>query len=145
MEKTMLTLTWPTLGLCVRAAMLEEENPEVCRKMREKLPFESMMGHAVVSGETMWFPTRVIHSGPNYMVPRQIGDLYFFTSGQSVCITYGVITESAKVNKFAAVLPEDIPTLQQAGRLVYEKTINSAQKEAVPVRIALAQQEEGQR
>ena len=44
----------------------------------------------------MWFPTKILHLGPNQMVKRAIGDLYFFGSGQSVCMTYGTITESAK-------------------------------------------------
>jgi len=140
-RRVMIKIQWPTLDRSVRAALMLDENPHIAEKVLAQLPMDSMMGHVVISGETMWFPTKILHLGPNQMVKRAIGDLYFFGSGQSVCMTYGTITESAKVNKFGEVLAEDIPILQSVGREVLQRTIYNAHHENIPVHVSLLESE----
>lgn len=137
MEKSKyIKIEWPTLGEEVYAKMMFVENPSISEKVWSRLPSESLMGHVVISGESMWFPTRIVHLGPNVMVNRQIGDVYFFGSGQSIVITYGDITESAKVNKFAQVRDQDIEVLRRVGKKVLEYTVMNAQRKSVPVNIS---------
>lgn len=140
-QQLKIKIQWPTLGRSIRAALMTQENPQITEKFVAQLPIESMMGHVVVSGETMWFPTKIVHLSPNRMVKRAIGDLYFFGSGQSVCMTYGTITESAKVNKFGQVLEEDIPILQAVGKEVLQRTVYNAHHENIPVYVSLLESE----
>ena len=136
-----IKIEWPTLGYTVRGRLLADQNPELTKKFLEQLPVESMMGHVVISGETMWFPTKILHFGPNRMVKRAVGDIYFFASGQSVCMTYGSITESAKVNKFGEVVAEDIPTLKKVGKEILDRTVYQAHHENVPVYVSKMESE----
>ena len=53
-----------------------------------------MLGHVVISGETNWFPTRIVHLGRSNMVDRTLGAVYLYAPGQTICMTYGSITES---------------------------------------------------
>lgn len=141
MSNKQLEFEWPDLGIVVRADMLDEENPEISQKVWNELPMESNMGHVVISGETMWFPTRIVHLGKKRMVTREIGDVYFFASGQSICMTYGTITESAKVNKFAQVREEGIELIKKVGKHVLQSTVNEAQRKSV--RVIIRRVEEG--
>ena len=138
MEEALLLIRWPSLGLAVRARPCLRENPSLCRQIAAALPLESCMGHVVISGETVWLPTPILHFGRENMVTRQTGDVYFFGSGQSVCLTYGAVTETARVNKFAETLPEDLPVLRQAGRRILEETVYSARRSQVPVQVRWA-------
>lgn len=128
-----LEIEWPDLNMLVRADLLDEENPVICNKLWDTLPTESIMHHVVISGETMWFPTRIVHLGPNCMVKRAVGDVYFFASGQSIAITYGSVTESAKVNKFAQVRDTDIEKLRRVGQYVLKSTVTGVHLKKVRV------------
>lgn len=124
----------PTLALSFRAKA-DDDNPELVEKVFATLPFESVVGHVVVSGGGIWVPTRIVHVGHSRMVERHLGTVYFYAPGQTICITYGSITESAFVNRFAVVPPEDLMTLVKVGEQVYLRTVTNAQREAVPVLI----------
>jgi hypothetical protein len=113
----------PGVGFSFRAKVLVDENPDVVQQLRGQLPFKSVLGHVVIAGETFWTPTKIVHLGRNHMVQRHLGAIYLNAPGQSICITYGKITESAKINKFAEVFEEDLPVLEQIGKLVYEQTV----------------------
>lgn len=125
----------PSYGATFRAEMLEKQNPALVEAVWNALPVESVLGHVVVSGEGIWIPTRIIHVAPSVMVTRTPGSLYFYAPGQTICFTYGEITESAKVNKFAQVGEKDIPVLQEIGRKVYSATVANARREFVRVMV----------
>ncbi|KHN97455.1 Cyclophilin-like protein [Metarhizium album ARSEF 1941] len=113
----------PELGLSFRAKLLVDESPDVVPSLQAQLPLESVLGHVVIAGETFWTPTKMVHLGRNNMVQRHQGAVYLNAPGQSICVTYGKITESAKINKFAEVFQEDLQVLEQIGKLVYEHTV----------------------
>src|SRR5262245_14800436 len=98
----------PGLGLSFRAKLLTQDNPDVVEQVLSQLPLKSVLGHVVVSGEAIWMPTRIVHVGRNNMVQRHPGAVYLYAPGQTICLTYGKITESANVNKFAEVFAEDL-------------------------------------
>ncbi|PKX96254.1 mikimopine synthase [Aspergillus novofumigatus IBT 16806] len=118
-----ITFHLPGPGFSFRAKLLVDENPDVVEQVLAQLPLKSVLGHVVIAGETFWTPTRIVHLGRNYMVQRHLGAVYLNAPGQSICITYGKITESAKINKFAEVFEEDLPKLEEIGRLVYQQTV----------------------
>lgn len=123
--------------LSFRVRLLTADNPAVVDLVRAQLPMNSVLGHVVISGETFWIPTRIISLGPGNMVKRQPGDVYYHSAGQSMCFSYGGITESARVNKFGQVLQEDFDTLRAVGKLVYQQTVASAKRNIVRVEIRL--------
>lgn len=116
-----------------RAHLFADENPEMVDRVLQSLPLESSLGHVVISGETIWFPTRIVHLGGTNMVKRTPGSVYFNAPGQSICFTCGSITESAMVNKFGQVFDEDMPILRDLGTVVWNKTIANARKELVKI------------
>lgn len=128
-------ITWPDYNKSVTAVMREDLNPDLAAIVWEELPMTSQMGHVVISGESMWCPVKIVHLAKDNKVVRQPGDVYLFASGQSIVITYGSITETAKVSKFAEVLQEDMPTLITMGKIVLEQTVNNAVRSPVKVEV----------
>lgn len=128
----------PSVGLSFKARLLIEENPDVVEQVLAQLPLKSVLGHVVISGEAIWMPTRIVHLGRSNMVQRHPGAVYLYAPGQTICLTYGKITESAKVNKFAEVFEEDLPKLQQLGTLVYEQTVAQPRRNIVEINVRRA-------
>ncbi|OAA64759.1 Cyclophilin-like protein [Cordyceps fumosorosea ARSEF 2679] len=129
----------PEVGLSFRATLLVDENPDVVQNLQAQLPLESVLGHVVIAGETFWTPTRIVHLGRNNMVQRHQGAVYLNAPGQSICLTYGKITESATINKFAEVFQEDLLVLERIGKLVYEQTVAQPRHKILKVVISSEQ------
>ncbi len=127
------------LDLSFRARLMAMENPDVVEIVLRQLPLESVLGHVVVSGETIWAPTRIVHLGHSNMVPRTVGSIYLYAPGQTICMTYGRITESANINQFAQVADEGMPMLKRLGEAVWEKTVMRPRREVVRVSIRRAE------
>ncbi|KAF3481806.1 Cyclophilin-like protein [Arthroderma uncinatum] len=125
----------PEVGLTFRVKLVTD-NPDVVEQVLAQLPLKSVLGHVVIAGETFWTPTRILHTGRNNMVERRLGNVYLNAMGQSICLTYGKITESARVNKFGQVFDEDLAILSQVGNLVYAKTIAQPRRQILEVHIS---------
>jgi hypothetical protein len=128
----------PSVGLSFRAKLLIQDNPDVVEQVLAQLPLKSVLGHVVISGEAIWMPTRIVHLGRTNMVQRHPGAVYLYAPGQTICLTYGKITESANVNKFAEVFDEDLATLQQLGEIVYEQTVALPRRTVVEINVRRA-------
>lgn len=125
----------PGVELSFRAKLLRQDNPDVVEQVLAQLPLKSVLGHVVISGEAIWMPTRIVHLGRSNMVQRHPGAVYLYAPGQTICLTYGKITESATVNKFAEVFEEDLPILQKLGGFVYEQTVAQPQRNIVEINV----------
>jgi len=128
----------PSVDLSFRAKLLAHENPDVVQQVLAQLPLQSVLGHVVVSGEAIWMPTRIVHLGRSNMVQRHPGAVYFYAPGQTICLTYGRITESAKVDKFGEVLESDLSILQKLGEIVYEQTVAQPRRNIVEINVRRA-------
>ena len=128
----------PGTGLSFRATLLVDDNPDVVQQVLSQLPLQSVLGHVVVSGEAIWMPTRIVHLGRSNMVQRSPGAVYLYAPGQTICLTYGRITESAHVNKFGQIVEEDMPALRQLGELVWEQTIAQPRRNVVEINVRRA-------
>lgn len=129
----------PSLDLKFRVQLLAKENPDVVEQVLKQLPLQSMLGHVVVSGEAIWLPTRIVHRGGTNMVQRSPGAVYLYAPGQTICLTYGRITESALVNKFGQVLESDLDILSQLGAHVWDQTIAQPRRSVVNITIRRAE------
>jgi len=114
---------------------LDEDGPTLNGDIIESLPLKTTLGHVVVSGGGIWLPTRYVFTGKPNWVQRQRGTVYFYAPGQSICITYGAVTESANVNRLGEVIPEHLDRLAELGNAVWKLTIDAAQRP--PVKVAL--------
>ena len=117
------------------ATTVPDENPEMVKRFLEELPFTSVLGHVVISGEGFWAPMRIVALGKYPKVQRTQGSVYFYSAGQSLCFTYGVITESALVNKIAQVPKSQFDVLSEVGRLVWRRTVTDNRRSSVRVQI----------
>ncbi|TGT91325.1 MULTISPECIES: DUF3830 family protein [unclassified Mesorhizobium] len=133
-----LTFDAPGARLSFRATLLAKENPDVVDQVLGQLPLKSVLGHVVVSGEAIWMPTRIVHLGRNNMVLRHPGAVYLYAPGQTICLTYGKITESANINKFAEVFEEDLPKLRHLGTLVYDQTVAQPRRNIIEINVRRA-------
>ena len=115
--------------------LLKKDNPDVVDLVLKQLPLQSVLGHVVISGEAIWAPTRIVHLGKSNMVKRHPGAVYLYAPGQTICMTYGAITESALVNKFGEVLEEDLPLLKKLGEHVWENTVTQPRRNIVDISI----------
>jgi hypothetical protein len=138
MPQDFLTIEAPDLALSFRADLMADANPDVVSAVMTQLPLSSVLGHVVVSGETIWAPTRIVHLGCSNMVPRRIGSVYLYAPGQTICMCYGRITESANINQFAQVIDSDLPKLQALGMAVWNKSVAQPCREIVNVTIRKA-------
>ena len=135
MSQELLEFVVPSIDLKFRATLLVDDNPEVVAAISKQLPLESVLGHVVISGEAIWIPTRVVYLGRTNMVVRSPGSIYLYAPGQTICMTYGTITESAKVNKFGQVLETDLPLLRQLGGHVWEQTVAKPGRSVVRINV----------
>lgn len=137
-ENLQLEFEAPGHDIRFRANLMPVENPTIALKVWNALPLKSTLGHVVVSGEAIWTPTRFVHLEPGVMVERSPGAVYFYAPGQTICMTYGAITESSFVNKFAQVLDEDLPKLTRLGDIVWHHTVANARRQLVEFTIRRA-------
>lgn len=128
----------PSVGMSFRARLLIQDNPDVVEQILAQLPLKSVLGHVVISGEAIWMPTRIVHLGRSNMVQRHPGAVYLYAPGQTICLTYGKITESAHVNKFAEVFEADLAILQELGEIVYEQTVALPRRNVIEINVRRA-------
>ncbi len=112
---THIQLEWPSLGIKVRAKLMQDKAPHFCAELEKLLPFESIHGHTVISGHNMSIPMKLLWLERECDAPRQPGRLFIYTNGQRIVIPYAATTEPGDVNCFADVFEEDLPLLMQAG------------------------------
>jgi len=139
MSNDLLEFHAPSVDLKFRVQLLTKDNPDVVEKVLKQLPLQSMLGHVVISGEAIWLPTKIVHLGRTNMVKRSPGAVYLYAPGQTICMTYGNITESALVNKFGEVLESDLPILQRLGQVVWDQTVAQPRKSIVNITIRRAE------
>jgi hypothetical protein len=106
---------------------LVDNNPDTVRAILDEIDryegIRCLMGHVVISGQTIWVPSHVTFLGQPNWVTRQPGFVYIYAPGQSICFNYGLTTESAKVNHFGTVPSNQLPTLREIGELVWRRTV----------------------
>lgn len=112
---TEIQLEWKAIGVKVRAKLLRHQAPKFCEQFEKLLPFESIQGHTVISGQNMSVPMKLMWIDREYPAARTPGNLFIYTNGQRIVIPYGKTNEPGLVNTFAQVYPEDLSELEKAG------------------------------
>lgn len=125
-----LELEWPKFGIRVRAKLLEDKAPHLCKLILDKLPFESIHWHAVISGELLGFMCPVVCTKMENPVDRARGDVYLYANAQWIIIPYGATTEPNKVNKFGEIEKDDLEKLKIVGEKIWQTFVEGS-KDAI--------------
>jgi hypothetical protein len=124
----------PRYDFAVKARWLER-NGRLIEVLKAALPTKCIYSHVVVSGQTVGAVIRIRYDGPGVMVPRVFGSVFFYQPSQKINLCYGDITESATVNQFAEVIPEDLAALRDLGSRVWDDTVANPVRHVVEVEI----------
>ena len=88
----------------IRAKLLTDKNPETCKAIWEKLPFELNLSRW---GEELYGEIPVSIDEENSQVDCEVGDVGYWPDGRGFCIFFGP-TPVSKDNKPKAASPVNI-------------------------------------
>ncbi len=128
--KRYLRLRWPTLETSIRVELLDNLNPELVEAVWQAVPLYSIQSHAVVAGQQMYFPTRLILSKPEAaftepMNQQRLGRVNFEPFFQYISLNYGPMSEPVPAWPLGQVYEEDIPQLETLGKKIWENLLFS--------------------
>ncbi len=106
-------------------AELDERNAALAQSLWDALPYRSLQGHALVAGHHLYHVAPVhdlLHRPATYAVDRRtVPDGTIFASRlQHLGIKYGELTEPMPATPIGQVVPDDLDTLGEVGREVWE-------------------------
>ncbi len=125
-----LRFRWPQIGTAITVELLDDLNPELTNLLWEALPLRSIQSHAVVAGQQMYFPTRLVLRDPDSafvepMHEQPKGRINFEPFFQYLSINYGPISEPVRAWPVGQVVERDISLLPDLGKRVWENLLYS--------------------
>jgi hypothetical protein len=124
-----VTLSWSALDVTVRCTLLDDVNPQLCASLRRALPIVSVQTHAVVAGEQMYFPTRLVLDDPDSATTEDLsaqppGRVNFDPFFQYLSVNYGRVSERVPAWPVAQVMEEDLPRLPRVGHRIWQNLLH---------------------
>lgn len=125
-----IRLRWPELGRSVQADLMESTNPALAKEVSENLPLISIQSHAVIAGEQMYFPTRIVlqnlgTASTEPMNSQPVGRVNFEPFFQYISMNYGPISEAVPAWPIAQVDEDDVASLKEIGGQVLHNLLYS--------------------
>jgi|SRR6188768_645513 len=124
-----VTLSWPALDDSVRCRLLDELNPELCASLRRAMPVVSVQTHAVVAGEQIYFPTRLVLEDPDSAATEDLsaqaaGRINFDPFFQYLSLNTGRLSERVPAWPVAQVLDDDLARLARVGERIWRNLLH---------------------
>jgi hypothetical protein len=113
-----LEIEWPDLDVSIGAQLFDEENPELCERFWQGLPFTTMFTASMSAGEIFKVPLPVSLPlvEPEKMVPvveQPPGSIIGMVGvGSALFVLYGRVVEPWRFPRLGKVLDHDIDTLR---------------------------------
>ncbi|MFF3313547.1 hypothetical protein [Streptomyces sp. NPDC002952] len=131
---------WSELDITVTAD-LDPRNAGLCDAVWNALPYRSLQGHALVSGQYLYhvapIPDLLHVPGPCTADRRFEPDgMLYCTRLQHVGIKYGEVTEPLPMLPLARIQPKDLDALRNAGREIWNAVYSTKQVITAEVRRA---------
>lgn len=132
---------WPALGIAVTAE-LDDRNAALAQSLWDAMPYRSLQGHALVAGHHLYHVAPVhslLYQAATYKVEdrRYEPDGTIFASRlQHLGIKYGELTEPMPAIPIGRVVPDDVDSLAEAGRAVWEAVYTTKKPVIAEVRRA---------
>ena len=121
--KKSLGMRWPSLEAEVVVDLLEDKAPAICEAMWASLPFKSIQGHALITGDMLFATTPVTclaRENVQLFTQMLVGACFFGNSSQNFGVIYGEVTEPEGHSIWGQVRPEHIPILQRVGNATWD-------------------------
>jgi len=139
-DQRLIEVAWPGLGIAVTAE-LDDRNAVLAQAVWDALPYRSLQGHALVAGHHLYHVVpihSVLHLPAAYRVDRRtVPDGTLFCSRlQHLGIKYGPLTEPMSATPIGQIAPDDLDTLADAGRAVWESVYSTKKPVVAEVRRA---------
>ncbi|MBB5083697.1 cucumopine synthase-related protein [Nonomuraea endophytica] len=139
-EERSVEIVWPTLGITV-SATLDDRNAALADALWQALPYRSLQGHALVAGHHLYHVAPVhslLHLPAAQRVDRRtVPDGTVFCSRlQHLGIKYGPLTEPMPATPIGQVVPDDVDSLMEAGRAIWESVYSTKKPIVAEVRRA---------
>ncbi len=138
-----IILQFDPIGIKIKARLLRELNPGLCRILTKALPYRSVQCHALVAGQQLYHYTPIIEAVTYRAKTKEdktkqpVGRINM-SSLELLSIKYGVITEYLTSVPVAQVVAEDIRKLKTIGRLVWDSVYRT--KKLITVTVSLEDQ-----
>lgn len=101
-------ITWPDFKVTVRAALLDEENPEICEEFWRGLPFETVFAASMSSGEMFKVPVPfILPDSPcrqlGFFPEEAPGTILSLAYMGSLLVKYGIVAEPFRLPRLARI------------------------------------------
>lgn len=139
-----IEICFSPINIKIRAELLENLNPVLCKILWDSLPYRSIQCHALVAGEQLYHYTPIIEAIPYKAQTKEdkteqlIGRINM-SSLQLMSIKYGLITEYLESVPVAQVVEEDLNKLKKVGEIAWESVYKT--KELIVVTVKKSDQE----
>jgi|SRR5579884_386514 hypothetical protein len=145
MAARVIRMTWPSLDASASIQLLDDRAPTICNLLWDALPWESVQGHALISGFMMFATSPVFTlARENVRLFTQMGpgDCAYGPGSQNVVVAYGPLTEPEGISVWGHVPREHWPTLRRVGQRAWQNlmapygdlTLNPLAKQIILVR-----------
>lgn len=135
-----ITLKFNPINITIKAKLLYDLNPNLCRILVKSLPYRSIQCHALVAGQQLYHYTPIIEAVTYRAKTREdktkqpIGRINM-SSLELLSIKYGLITEYLESVPVAQVVDRDIEKLKEVGFFVWESIYKT--KKLIMVTVSL--------
>ncbi|HDR15192.1 MAG TPA: DUF3830 family protein [Desulfobacteraceae bacterium] len=104
----------------VRARLLEEEAPNVCKVIKKHCPLQGKLNHAKICDNEVFFQAPFfIEEKENFQLP-QAGDIGFWNVRQTICVWYDDMKPLGPTICFARII-DNLKGFQKEARKTWEK------------------------
>ena len=125
--KDYIKINFHKIDIEITAELLTDFNPHVCDEFNKTLPYRSIQSHAVVAGDQMYCPYRLIvdREKCNFedMSRQPDGRINIELDFQYLSINYGKMTEAVPAVALAQVVDADVPKLAVIGKAVWNNLL----------------------
>jgi hypothetical protein len=121
-----MRMSWPALDASVRVELLFDQAPTICKEMWGSLPFSSIQGHALITGDMMFATvpvTCLVRENVTLFTKMPLGGCFFGRNSQNLGVIYGPTTEPEGHSIWGQVVEEDIGTLKRVGNAVWDNLL----------------------
>lgn len=127
-----IEIEWHPLGITVTAQLIDHPNRILSDLLWERLPYNALQNHALVSGEHLYHLVPIpelLYTAAEFKEDRtQSADGTLFLSQlQHLAIKYGVLSEYIPAAPIGYVCEADLPLLKEVGRACWLATSHSKQ------------------
>jgi hypothetical protein len=119
----MMRMRWPGLDAEVTVRLLDDLAPTLSKDMWEALPFSSIQGHALITGDMMFATvpvTSLVRENVTLFTSMPVGGCFFGRNSQNLGVVYGPLSEPEGHSIWGQVIEEDFGTLKRVGDAVWD-------------------------